>query len=39
MAGTLKEGLGKQAYNDLKDKLGIDDESEEFFTMLKNESR
>jgi len=39
MAGTLKEGLGKQGYDDLKDKLGIDDESEEFLAMLKNEPR
>ena len=38
MTGTLKEGLGRQCYEDLKEKLGIDDESEEFLAMVKSEN-
>jgi hypothetical protein len=39
MAGTLKEGLGIHGYDDLKEKLGIDDESEEFLAIIRNEPR
>ena len=36
MVGMLVEGLGKEEYNELAERLGVEEDSEEFIAAIKD---